>query len=90
LKNRDLNFVAIGSCSADDGFLELVDLHGDVLFISERTEEKPARCERFRADATGLGDYKEIVTNTGEKHGFLYRPMKEWIAPTVDWANNRK
>lgn len=85
VKNRGLNFVAIGACSADDGLLELVDLHGNVLFISERTD-LPARCERFRADATGLNDYKEVETNTGQKHGFLYRPMKEWVEPTVEWA----
>ncbi len=85
LKNRNLNFVAIGACAADDGLLQLVDLHGNVLFISERTD-LPARCQRFRADATGLNDYKEVETNTGQKHGFLYRPMKEWVEPTIKWA----
>jgi hypothetical protein len=87
LKNRNLNFVAIGACSADDAFLHLVDLHGNVLFISERTD-LPARCERFRADATGLMDYEEVETNTGQKHGFLYRPMKEWVEPTIEWAKS--
>ncbi|MCA1603254.1 MAG: nuclear transport factor 2 family protein [Acidobacteria bacterium] len=85
LKNRNLNFVAIGSCAADDGLLQLVDLHGNILFISERTD-LPARCQRFRTDATGLSDYKEVETNTGQKHGFLYRPMKEWVEPTIEWA----
>jgi len=87
LKNRDLNYIVIGACGADEGFLNLVDLHGSVLFIVEKTDRFPiSSCRRFRADATGLVDYKELETNTGQKHGFLYRPLKEWIEPTVEWA----
>ncbi len=85
LEKRNLNFVFIAACSADEGFLKLVNLHGDTLFISERTD-LPGSCQRFRADATGLGEYKEIQINTGLKHGFLYRPMKEWVDPTITWA----
>ena len=88
LENRQLNFVLIGACAADQGFLQLVNLHGNVLFISERTD-RPASCERFRADATGLGAYKELETNTGQNHGFLYRPMTEWVEPTVAWAQGQ-
>jgi ketosteroid isomerase-like protein len=62
-----------------------VNLHGNVLFISEKTD-LPGSCQRFRNDATGLGDYKEVETNTGQRHGFLYRPMKEWVEPTIAWA----
>jgi hypothetical protein len=85
LKNRKVNFVLIAACSADDGFLQLVDLHGNVLFISERTD-LPGSCQRFRADATGLGENKDVEVNTGLAHGFLFRPMKEWVEPTVAWA----
>lgn len=83
--NRAVNFVFIAACAADDGLLKLVDLHGNVLFISERTD-LPGSCERFRSDATGLGAYKELELNTGLKHGFLYRPMKEWVEPTIQWT----
>lgn len=85
LENRKVNFVVIGGCTAEDGFLQLVNLHGNVLFISERTD-LAGSCERFRADATGLEKYKFVETNTGQRHGFLYRPMKEWVEPTVAWA----
>jgi hypothetical protein len=87
LKNRGLNFVMIGACGADESFLQLVDLHGNVLFIAERTERFPiAGCEKFRADGTGVGESKFIETNTGQRHGFLFRPMKEWVEPTIAWA----
>ena len=84
--NRDLNFVFLGSCSAEDGLLNLVDLHGDVLFISERTDKR-GNCQRFRDDAKGLRDYKHLELNTGQKHGFLYRPLNEWVEPVVQWAH---
>jgi len=86
-KNRDLKYAIIGACGADDGFLKLVNLHGSLFFISEKTDRFPiSLCHRYRADATGLVDYKELVTNTGQKHGFLFRPMKEWVEPVITWA----
>lgn len=87
--NRDLNFVFIAACAADDGLLKSTNLHGNVLFISERTD-KPGSCQRFRDDAKGINDYNSIEVNTGLKHGFLYRPMKEWIDPSVEWAQRRR
>jgi ketosteroid isomerase-like protein len=88
VENRKLNFVLLGGCAGDDGFLRLVNLHGNVLFISERTD-LPAACEKLRADATGLGEYKQLEINTGQKHGFLYRPMAEWVEPAVTWAQGQ-
>lgn len=87
--NRDLNFVFIAACAADNGLLKLTNLHGNVLFISERTD-KPGSCQRFRDDAKGINDYNSIEVNTGLKHGFLYRPLKEWIEPSVEWAQRSR
>ena len=87
LKNRGLNFVVIGACGADDAFLQLLDLHGNVLFIAERTDRFPiAKCQRYSDDATGLGESEFVVTSTGQGHGFLYRPMREWVEPAMAWA----
>ncbi|MCA1579308.1 MAG: hypothetical protein LC794_18330 [Acidobacteria bacterium] len=84
--NRDLNFVFLGACAAEDGLLNLVDLYGNVLFISERTDKRGS-CERFREDAKGVGNYKNLELNTGQKHGFLYRPLNEWVESVVQWAH---
>ena len=40
------------------------------------------------ADGNGLRLHHEIVLNVGTGHGVLYKPLDEWILPTVDWANN--
>lgn len=58
-------------------------------FISERTD-LPGSCERFRADATGLSDYKFLEINTGQSHGFLFRPLEDWVVTTIDWAQRNR
>jgi hypothetical protein len=85
LKNRDLNFVFIAACSADPGFLKLVDLHGNILSIYEKTDVAQS-CTEYRNDGTGIKAWKEIEVNTGLQHGFLFRPLKEWVEPTIEWA----
>lgn len=85
LKNRGVNFVLIAACSADKEFLKMVNLHGNVLSIYESSDLAQS-CLDYRADATGINDWNEIEVNTGLKHGFLFRPLKEWVEPTVAWA----
>jgi hypothetical protein len=84
-ENRNLNFVLIAACSADEGFLKMVNLHGNVLSIYEKSDLAQS-CQNYRTDATGINEWKEVEVNTGSKHGFLYRPMKEWVEPTIAWA----
>jgi hypothetical protein len=89
LKNRDLNFVFIAGCSANpEEMLKLVDLHGNVLSIYERTDVA-GTCKRYYDDATGVGKYHEIELQTGLRHGFIYRPMSEWIEPSITWATKK-
>jgi pimeloyl-ACP methyl ester carboxylesterase len=85
LKNRDVKFVFIAGCAADPGFLGMVDLHGNVLSIYERSDGA-GTCEKYRADATGIARYEELQLQTGKRHGFIYRPMTEWVEPTTRWA----
>ena len=85
LGNGNVNFVLIAACSADEGFLKLVNLHGKVLSIYEKSDLAQS-CQSYRTDATGISEWKEVAINTGLKHGFLYRPIKEWTEPTIAWA----
>jgi pimeloyl-ACP methyl ester carboxylesterase len=85
LQNRGVGFVFIAACSADEGFLKMVNLHGDVLSIYEKSDLAQS-CQNYRADATGISRWKEVEVNTGLKHGFLFRPTREWVEPTIDWA----
>lgn len=85
LKNRDVKFVFIAGCAAEPGFLDMVDLHGNVLSIYEQSD-RAGTCEKFRADATGIAKYEELQLKTGLRHGFIYRPMTEWVDATISWA----
>jgi hypothetical protein len=33
--------------------------------------------------------YKEIELNTGLKHGFIFKPLAEWVKPVTEWANGK-
>jgi len=85
LKNKNLNFVFIAACSADERFLNQVNLHGNVLSIFEKSDLAQS-CKSYRDDAGGINHWKEVELNTGLKHGFLFRPMIEWTEPTIAWA----
>jgi hypothetical protein len=87
--NRGVNFVLIAACAADKEFLKTVNLHGNVLSIYERSDLAQS-CRDYRADATGIKDWKEVELNTGLKHGFLYRPLPEWVDPAVAWAKGKR
>ena len=89
LKNKDLNFVIIAGCGADREFLKLINLHGNILSIYEKSDS-PGSCQAFFDDATGLNKRKEIMLETGLAHGFIYKPMREWLVHTLDWAHNQK
>ncbi len=30
--------------------------------------------------------HEELILNIGTGHGILYKPLDEWILPTVEWA----
>lgn len=88
MKNKQMNFVIIGVCS--EGLLNSNpndDLYGNVLSIYERSDELGKSCASFK-ERTGnkIVHYKEIELNTGKKHGFLYKALREWIAPSVKWG----
>ena len=65
-----------------------MNLHGNVLSIYGKSDLAQS-CQNYRTDATGISEWKEVEVNRGLKHGFPYRPMKEWTEPTIAWAKKR-
>ena len=49
------------------------------------TSAKVANSVRKKS-VDNIPNYKEIEINTGLKHGFLYRPLVEWVRPAMLWA----
>ena len=88
LKQRAVNFVILASCGNTDEYRRFKpDLWGNVLSIYDYKDGTGAgSCRRFFAQATGLSRSRELVVKLGLGHGLLYRPLKEWVEPAVEWA----
>lgn len=87
--NSDLNFVFIASFrNSDIQNIPEINYCGNILTIYEKSDPYGVSAlERKENSTCEIGHFKEIELNTGMKHGFLFKPLKEWIEPTIDWAN---
>jgi pimeloyl-ACP methyl ester carboxylesterase len=93
LKNPDVSFCVLGACLsanvrglvADEGQGPI----GRVLSIREASDDGADSCPPWNNDLEPGSSLvaREIVLHTGLKHGFLYRPLPEWVDPVVEWAN---
>lgn len=61
-------------------------LHGDVLSIYEESDSLGRSCGGIFAQSPDLATSGEIRLQTGFKHGFIYRPLAEWVGPAMAWA----
>lgn len=89
LKNKDVNFVFMAGCN-NDIYQQFPDIkfYGNILSIYEKSDDMQS-CGKFQKRSTQtISNYKEIELNTGLRHGFLYKPLKEWVEPVIGWANN--
>lgn len=89
VKNKNVNYVILAGCGVNDEFLKLANLYGNVLSIYEKSDTTGS-CQRLFDDAEGLNKRREIMLETGLAHGFIYKPMREWLVPTLNWANYQK
>lgn len=88
LKNRDVNYVFIGSCGEEDATgIPDINFSGNVLSIYEKSDLSMQSCQNMRnRSANVTGRFKEIELNTGLKHGFLFKALPQWIGPSIKWA----
>lgn len=86
--NPDLNFVFIASFRNSDLVnIPEINFCGNILTIYEKTDPLGVSAiERKENSTCEIKHFKEIELNTGMRHGFLFKPLKEWIEPTVKWA----
>jgi len=87
-KNPDLNFVFVASYR--DGDVENIpeiNYCGNILIIYEKTDKLGVSAlKRKETSNCKIKHFKEIELNTGLKHGFLFKSLKEWIEPSIKWA----
>jgi hypothetical protein len=87
--NQDLNFVFIASfTNSDIQNIPGINYCGNVLSIYEKSDPYGvSSLERKQISNCEIKHFKEIELNTGMGHGFLFKPLKEWIEPTIKWAS---
>jgi hypothetical protein len=64
---------------------------GRVLTIRDTSDETSEPSPPWKDHATRypLLRAREVVISTGQNHGFLYRPLPEWVSPFAAWARER-
>jgi pimeloyl-ACP methyl ester carboxylesterase len=62
---------------------------GHVLSFREASDDIATSCRDVTAAFHGLELDDEIVLHTGLAHGFIYRPLPEWVEPLVAWTDRR-
>lgn len=87
--NPDLNFVFVASfMHGDIQNIPEINYCGNVLTIYEKSDPAGVSAlERKRTSTCEIKYFKEIELNTGMRHGFLFKPLQEWIEPAIKWAN---
>jgi hypothetical protein len=62
---------------------------GRVLAFREKSDTLSEPCAPWSGDFGAALRARELVLHTGQQHGFLYRPLPEWLEPTLAFAGAR-
>ena len=95
LQNPDVRYCVLGACLSQTVPLLLAEHgakpNGRILAIREKSDETSEPCPAWSAETGPQASLvvREILLDTGLRHGFLYRPLREWVAPVVEWATQR-
>lgn len=87
--NPKLNFVFVASFRISDlENIPEINYCGNILTIYEKSDPFGVSAIGRKENSTcKIKHFKEIELNTGMGHGFLFKPLKEWIEPSIKWAN---
>jgi hypothetical protein len=82
-KDKKVKYVLMGTCLNDAKY----PLHGKVLVINEKSDSYGKGCNP--PDKANISSYKEVMLDNGLGHGFLYRPLREWVDPASKWIESK-
>lgn len=86
--NSELNFVFIASFrDSDIQNIPEINYSGNILTIYEKSDPYGVSAlQRAKTSTCKIKHFKELELNTGMGHGFLFKPLKAWMEPTINWA----
>jgi len=90
LQNDQVNFVLLAACG---GWIfnseNPPNLSGRILSIRELSDNIVGSCQRAFDSSTAKPESHEIELDLGGGHGVFFRPIPEWLEPTVEWLSNQ-
>ncbi len=88
IANPNLNFVFIGYFQDSDiENCPEINFCGNILTIYEKSDELGVSAiKRKNISKLKIIKFSEIELNTKLKHGFLFKPLDEWIEPCKMWV----
>jgi pimeloyl-ACP methyl ester carboxylesterase len=91
LRRTDVRFAVLGACLSRnvDAIAKAEGGRpvGHVLSIREASDDATEPCPAWsQPDSSSSLEVREILLHTGLAHGFLYRPLPEWVGPVAKWA----
>jgi hypothetical protein len=91
LENKDLNFVLMAICdpvTIEELKQNQVFLYGNVLSIYDSADSLAGSCQELFSfsEGKGINRHDEIILKAGTGHGIVFKPLAEWITPTLNWA----
>lgn len=93
LQDPAVRFCVLGACLSQS-VSALLSEHGHkpagrILAIREASDETSEPCLAWTGDADPHATLvvRELLLDTGLRHGFLYRPLREWVEPALEWAH---
>jgi len=92
IKNNKVNYVLMGFCNEYNlNYYKKFnsELCGNFLSIYESSDNKGSCNELFNKSACQI-KYNEIRLTMGNRHGFIYKPYKEWVYAIVAWIKSNK
>jgi len=91
LANPEVNFVFIGSFREQDLVkMPQINFCGNILTIYDKSDEfGVSAIRRKETSKLKVTRFKELGLNTNLKHGFLFRPLPEWVIPAINWGQRR-
>lgn len=95
LQNPNLRFAFLGACFAANDRALLAEEgkgpSGRLLSVRDTSDDLTSDCPAWKNDReASVPAFREVVLSTGLNHGFIYRPLPEWVNPVVEWAEAKK
>ncbi len=86
LNGSPVNYVLLGANSDRTENSFDWKLHGRILGIYEKSDKIAGKDYSYWINRSSEArEFRQLEINTGLGHGFLFRPVKEWLVPAKEW-----